>query len=146
MAAEASLSRRGHSLVAAVVSGLPSSSRAIGTHDACQLTSSDGLMARTGTCHRGRLNLITHLTATLPQIACLVIHTFQLVFSAETVFFSHNKSIGTMFRLVFSAKQIGPSHSLIHLAYMCMDQEQVSVSSSTIKSKHLTSIIYCMVP
>ena len=35
--------------------------------------------------------------------ASLIIRLFQLVFSARTVFFSHNKSAGTMFRLVFSA-------------------------------------------
>ena len=40
--------------------------------------------------------------------ASLVIHTFQLVFSAGTVFFSHNESARTMFRLVFSAKRTGP--------------------------------------
>ena len=38
----------------------------------------------------------------------LIIRTFQFVFSAETVFFSHNKSPGTVFRLVFSAKWTGP--------------------------------------
>ena len=37
--------------------------------------------------------------------AYLIIRTSQLVFSAGTVFFSHNKSDGTVFRLVFSAKQ-----------------------------------------
>jgi len=35
--------------------------------------------------------------------------TFQLVISAGTVFFSHNKSTGTVFWLVFSAKRMGPS-------------------------------------
>ena len=29
-------------------------------------------------------------------------------FSVGTVFFSHNKSVGTVFRLVFSAKRTGP--------------------------------------
>jgi len=33
--------------------------------------------------------------------ACLIIRTFQLIFSAGTVFFSHNKSAGTVFRLIF---------------------------------------------
>jgi len=41
--------------------------------------------------------------------ACLIIRTFQLVFSVETVFFSHNKSVGTVFRLVFSANLTNPS-------------------------------------
>ena len=35
-------------------------------------------------------------------------YNFQLVFSARTVFFSHNKSAGIMFRFVFSAKRTGP--------------------------------------
>ena len=40
--------------------------------------------------------------------AFLIIRTFQLIFSAGIVFFSHNKSVGTVFRLVFSAKRTGP--------------------------------------
>ena len=43
----------------------------------------------------------------LSMFACLIIRTFQLVFSVGTIFFSHNKSAGTMFRLVFSAKRTG---------------------------------------
>jgi len=39
--------------------------------------------------------------------ASLIIRLFQLVFSAGTVFFSHNKSAGTVFRLIFSAKRTG---------------------------------------
>ena len=31
----------------------------------------------------------------------LIIRTFQLIFSARTIFFSHNKSAGIVFRLVF---------------------------------------------
>ena len=40
--------------------------------------------------------------------AFLIIHLFQLVFSVGTVFFSYNKSAGTVFQLVFSAKRTGP--------------------------------------
>ena len=40
--------------------------------------------------------------------AFLIIRLFQLVFSAEIVFFSHNKSAGIVFQLIFSAKQTGP--------------------------------------
>ena len=40
----------------------------------------------------------------------LIIRTFQPVFSAGTVFFSHNKSAGTVFRHVFSAKRTEPSY------------------------------------
>ena len=39
--------------------------------------------------------------------ASLIIRTFQLVFSAGTVFFSYNKSVGTMFRLVFQRSERG---------------------------------------
>jgi len=44
----------------------------------------------------------------LVMFACLIIRTFQLIFSAGTVFSSHNKSTITVFRLVFSAKRTGP--------------------------------------
>ena len=40
--------------------------------------------------------------------AYLIIHLFRLVFSVGTVFFSHNKSAETVFRLVFSAKRMRP--------------------------------------
>ena len=38
----------------------------------------------------------------------VIIRTFQLVFSAGTVFFSHNKSAETVFCLVFSTKRTWP--------------------------------------
>ena len=44
------------------------------------------------------------------MFAYFIIRTFQLVFSAGTIFFSHNKSAGTVFRLVFSAKRTGPKN------------------------------------
>ena len=37
----------------------------------------------------------------LVLIASLIIRTFQLIFSAGTVFFSHDKSARTLFRLIF---------------------------------------------
>jgi len=40
--------------------------------------------------------------------ASFIIRLFQFVFSAGTVFFSHNKSAGTIFQVVFSAKRTGP--------------------------------------
>jgi len=40
--------------------------------------------------------------------AYLIIRLFQFVFLAGTVFFSHNKSVGTAFRLIFSAKRTEP--------------------------------------
>jgi len=40
--------------------------------------------------------------------AYLIIRLFQLVFSVGTVFFSHNKLAGTVFRFVFSAKRTDP--------------------------------------
>ena len=38
----------------------------------------------------------------------LIICLFQLVFLAETMFFSYNKLVGKVFRLIFSAKRTGP--------------------------------------
>ena len=42
------------------------------------------------------------------MFASLIIRLFQLVFSVGIVFFSHNKSVGTISWLVFSAKRTGP--------------------------------------
>ena len=47
------------------------------------------------------------------RFASLIIRIFQLVFSVGTVFSSHNKSIGTMFRLVFSAKRTRPEYMTV---------------------------------
>ena len=46
------------------------------------------LIARTSISH-------VLISSSTVLFACLIIRTFQLVFSAETVFFSHNKSAGT---------------------------------------------------
>ena len=43
----------------------------------------------------------------LAMLASLIIRLFQLVFLVGKVFFSHNKSARTVFRLVFSAKRTG---------------------------------------
>jgi len=48
---------------------------------------------------------------TMVIFTSLIIRLFQLVFSAGTVFFSHNKSAITVFLLVFSAKRMGPMWS-----------------------------------
>ena len=45
--------------------------------------------------------------------ACFIIRTFQLVFSAGTVFSSHSKSAGTVFRLVLSAKRTESINKLL---------------------------------
>ena len=37
----------------------------------------------------------------------LIIRIFQFVFVTKTVFFSHNKSVGTVFQIVFSGKRMG---------------------------------------
>jgi len=50
------------------------------------------------------------LEGSMALFVSLIIRTFQLVFSAGTLFFSHNKSAGTVFRLVFSAKRTGPMY------------------------------------
>jgi hypothetical protein len=41
----------------------------------------------------------------MTMFACLIIRTFQLVFLAGTVFFSHNKSANSTFSRGFSAKR-----------------------------------------
>ena len=50
------------------------------------------------------------ITLAIALFASLIIRLFQLVFLAGTVFFSHNKLAGTVFRLVFSAKRTGPKN------------------------------------
>jgi len=49
----------------------------------------------------------------MAPFASLVIRTFQLIFSAGTIFFSHNKSTRIVFRLIFSAKRTGPISRLL---------------------------------
>ena len=51
---------------------------------------------------------LTNSNAPLALFVSLIMRPFQLVFSAETVFFSYNKLAGTVFRLIFSAKRTGP--------------------------------------
>ena len=53
----------------------------------------------------------------------LIIRTFQLVFSARTVFFSHNKSTETVFWLVFFSSEangalLGPGRRILYHAYL----------------------------
>jgi hypothetical protein len=43
------------------------------------------------------------LVRTKALFACLIIYIFQLIFSVETVFFSHNKSTNNTFSHGFSA-------------------------------------------
>ena len=47
----------------------------------------------------------------MAPFASLIIRTFQFIFSTGTVFFSYNKSAGTVFRLIFSAKRTGPIYT-----------------------------------
>jgi hypothetical protein len=42
----------------------------------------------------------------------LIIHTFQLVFSARTVFFSHNKSANSVFQPAYQHSRTEPCFSL----------------------------------
>ena len=42
------------------------------------------------------------------MFACLIICTFQLVFSVGTMFFSHSKLARIVFWFIFSTKQTGP--------------------------------------
>jgi len=55
------------------------------------------------------------------MFVCLIICTFQLVFSARTVFFSLNESVGTVFRLVFSAKRTADDGDAPHTKPVVMD-------------------------
>jgi hypothetical protein len=50
------------------------------------------------------MNLIENTRALFSR---LISRLFRLVFSAGIVFFSYKKSAGTVFQLVFSAKQTG---------------------------------------
>ena len=50
----------------------------------------------------------TNVNNNMALFASLIIRFFQLVFLAGTIFFSHNKSAGTVFRLIFSTKRTGP--------------------------------------
>jgi hypothetical protein len=47
----------------------------------------------------------------------LIICTFQFVFLAETLFFSHKKSAGTMFQLVLQRKRMRPK-LVIHFLFI----------------------------
>jgi hypothetical protein len=38
----------------------------------------------------------------------LIVHTFQLVFSAGTMFFSHNKSVNSVFQPAYQHNRTGP--------------------------------------
>jgi len=67
------------------------------------------------TCFLVGTMFFSHNKSAGTVFASLVIHTFQLVFSAGTMFFSHNESAGIMFRFVFSAKRTGP----MSLVYLC---------------------------
>ena len=53
------------------------------------------------------LTIYYTLVPVVALFTCLIICTFQLVFSAGTVFFSYDKSAETMFRLVFFSEANG---------------------------------------
>ena len=55
-----------------------------------------------------------HRSLILATFVRLIIHIFWLVFLVGTVFFSYNKSAGTIFRLVFSAKRTEALPARIH--------------------------------
>jgi hypothetical protein len=67
-----------------------------------------------------RLNLSWWILA---PFACLIIRTFQLVFSVETIFFSHNKPANSTFNYSFSAKRTG-----FLLFFYSVDLERVNRS------------------
>ena len=71
--------------------------------------------------------------------ACLIIRIFQLVFSAGTVFFSHNKSAETMFRFVLSAKRTGQKYIYGALiASHC----KVSIYIFAVAGAHILASVY----
>jgi len=55
---------------------------------------------------------------------CPVRFSYNPSFSAGRVFSSHNKSAGTVFRLVFSAKRMGPICPITCSIYPCQPQLQ----------------------
>ena len=54
--------------------------------------------------HRSDLIKDKSLASLSVLFACLIIYTFQFVFSVGKTFFSHNKSVEIVFQLVFSVK------------------------------------------
>ena len=67
-------------------------------------------------------SMLQHLTTRITALfASLIIRLFQLVFSAGTVFFSHNKSVGTVFYWFFQrsgANALKLSITLLPVKYM----------------------------
>jgi hypothetical protein len=61
---------------------------------------------------------------TVALFACLIIRTFQLVFSIGTVFFCHNKSANITFSYGFSVKQAGPIYRQHFLLAIVASYEQ----------------------
>jgi hypothetical protein len=56
------------------------------------------------------------------MFVCLIIHTFQLVFSIGTVFSSPNKSTNSTFSYVFSTKRTGSEYQRGRF-YLCSVRE-----------------------
>ena len=69
------------------------------------------------------------------MFASLIIRLFQLVFSAGTVFFSHNESAGTIFRLVFLAKRTVPIIILLFIS---------TTPRESRSARHLTASSICL--
>ena len=80
----------------------------------------------------------------MAMFASLIIRLFQLVFLAGIVFFSHNKSAGTVFRFVFSAKRMGPNKNKYgEIGSPCLkplDGEILSVNSPLTLSGRLHTL------
>jgi len=68
-------------------------------------------------------SLLNFFTGSL--FTCLIIRIFQLVFSVGTVFSSHNKSIGTVFQLIFSAKRTELLSSSAVLYQLCIEYSSI---------------------
>jgi len=84
------------------------------------------------------------ISAGMALFASLIIRTFQLIFSAETVFFSHNKSAGTVFRLVFSAKRTGLTQNDYSVQEIRMPRATLLLLKMCCKMQPYLTFCFCL--
>ena len=80
------------------------------------------------------------------MFACLIIRTFWLFFLAGTVFFSHNKSAGTVFQIIFSFRnrdsnvnqKLRDVHRTNPLTARSRRAHQNTTTTTTLLGKHIT--------
>ena len=83
--------------------------------------------------HRRDLIKGKSLASLSVMFACLIIYTFQLVFSVGKTFFSHNKSAGIVFRLVFQRSE----HGLKVLTLNMLQLLQYQICSNKLSIKYV---------